>query len=710
MAPSPQAVDDATELTIEAWRVLENEQGALGLSDLRIQPAGDFIASAERNPTTPAERTAILDQAALLFTHLYPHLPFKAEIYNMQNPVEWMEQNLRPHVATLSERDFHSSMIDMFTLVCDPHTLYGLPSPYRGAVAFLPFQMRSYTDESGTHYVVTKVMKTRPDGSFGHPWFGTGAEIVVMADQPVDTFMQWEAARLFGGNESARLMRATIHTTVRPLTFCQPPFDDQLPVEELQYRPLGSSEVRILRIPWAVATGLGQAGGIPSKAFSISSATAAMIAHTRQLHPDGDLPVMPDAAQVSQIPEVFQFRAPIDLPNPGDPEGRYGYLRIRSFTDGSSAPGLTDRLVEEFRRILTMIDQSAPEGVVLDIRGNPGGDVQAAERMLQMLTPRRIEPARFHLANTPAVLDILRRVKTALADRDHLTPEEDSKLTDAHVELGPWFADSDNQPLPEGERLTSGQTLTDPESANEIGQVYQGRLALLVDGLTYSAADIFAGGFQDHGIGLVVGPCGTTGGGGANVWSHEDLLTKLGPSPGLPLARLPRDATMSIAIRRSSRVGPFAGRPVEDVGVHTDAQYVSCSLDDLIAGQPGIVSRACQLLAELPLRRVDVSGIEIAPDGSVHGELRTINIAAVKFYLDGTLSGEMAIEADGVHDCRMSPASQDAPSELRIEGYFMAPRIGPLLAAVRTVVLRAPEPPSDEPDTVTQSITGTDTP
>ena len=41
---------------------------------------------------------------------------------------------------------------------------------------------------------------------------------------------------------------------------------------------------------------------------------------------------------------------------------------------------------------------------------------------------------------------------------------------------------------------------------------------LLVDALAYSATDIFAAGFEDHEIGLIIGTASGTGAGGANVW------------------------------------------------------------------------------------------------------------------------------------------------------------------------------------------------
>jgi hypothetical protein len=702
--PVPLAEDDATELTFQSWRVLENSRETLGLPELRIQPAAEFMAAAEKNPTSVAERTLILDQAALLFTHLYPHLPFKADIYHNQDPVEWMEANLRPVIGKLSERDFHAFMIDMFTLVCDPHTLYGLPSPYRGAVAFLPFQIRTFGDAT-QHYVVTKLMKAQPDGSFGHPFFGIGAELVTMAGQPVDVFMTRMSDRLFGGNQAARLLRASIHCTIRPLTFCQPPFDDQLPDEVLQYRPAGSSEIRTIRIPWAVATGLGKMTSIPNAAFSISTSTAAMSACQSMLHAPAQAVDTVPPGEPSEITDVFEPGGLVDE--------RIGYLRIKQFTDGSNAPGTTDRLVAEFRRILERMDQTAPDGLVLDIRSNPGGDVQAAERMLQMLTPGPIEPARFHLANTPGMLGVLQNIRQGVANRAGLSSADDSKLTDAHVELGPWLADADNVPLPHGERLTSGQPLTDRAAANDTGQVYQGRVILLVDSLTYSAADIFAGGFQDHGIGLVMGWEGVTGGGGANLWSHSDLLTRLGPEPGLPLAKLPRDATMSVAIRRSSRVGPFEGKPVEDVGVKVDLPYIATELDDLLADQPGMIRRAADALKSRPLHRVDATGITVNPDGSITGKLRAVNVSHVEFHVDGKAAAQMKLRGDAVHPFEIPSAGTDAPGKLRIEGW-RSEKSGhqafDILVAVRTVILRTEAPAPEPSDPVTQSITGTDLP
>jgi C-terminal processing protease CtpA/Prc len=77
-----------------------------------------------------------------------------------------------------------------------------------------------------------------------------------------------------------------------------------------------------------------------------------------------------------------------------------------------------------------------------------------------------------------------------------------------------------------GATYSQGFPITPPEKANEIGQVYHGLTVLITDALCYSTTGIFAAGYQDHGIGIIIGTDENTGAGGANVWDHR-LLSQL---------------------------------------------------------------------------------------------------------------------------------------------------------------------------------------
>jgi hypothetical protein len=691
----PVPAEDGSETTQQAWQNLEAKAG------LRVRPILDFVRDADQHRTSLADRQALLDQATLMFDHLYPHMPFKAELYQLTHPSDYLRASVQPAIESLSETDFHAQMISAFSLVRDAHTLYGLPSPYRGAVAFLPFEIRPYLDsKAGWRFFVISAM-------VGFPLLGPGAEIMGWGDLSPLAHVQRTEVHLPGGNFFASLTRASIHTTLRPLTFVQLPFPDEMPEVTVHYKPAKSEDVRNIRVPWAVATGFPSGGGFPSSAFSISPAAMMSRQCGRILH-GWKASESTDPKQVSSIPEVFDFqyiggpceKGTIDMAHLTDdehPAARLGYLRIHAFSDGSSAPGSTERMVAEFQRIVTLLDQHAPGGLVIDIRGNPGGDVQAAEQMLQMLTPGMIQPARFHLANTATVLAVLQSLSGVDAAR--LSPEDSVRLSEARAELEAWAEDASNIPLPHGAPLTSGQSLTDSGSANAIGQVYHGRgVALLIDSLTYSAADIFAAGFQDHSIGPILGTSLLTGGGGANVWSHQDLVNKLGPRPGVAIATLPGDASMSLAIRRCSRVGPFEGQPVEDNGVQVDSYYLTDGVGDLVAGNPGILRLASRQFRGRPDCRVDASAAGANPDGSVSVDVQTTGIAVLKFFLNGHPASEAAT---GAKSYKVSAVAGVVPGILRIEGYSDQQ----VLLRARTIVLEKPAS-RDDFDPATQSIVG----
>jgi hypothetical protein len=70
-------IEDGSALTASVWKTLEAEGSSLGLPELKVQPLTEFLQAAELQKMTTAEKHGILDQAVLLFDHLYPHLTFK---------------------------------------------------------------------------------------------------------------------------------------------------------------------------------------------------------------------------------------------------------------------------------------------------------------------------------------------------------------------------------------------------------------------------------------------------------------------------------------------------------------------------------------------------------------------------------------------------------------------------------------------------------
>src|SRR5258708_1772563 len=143
------------------------------------------------------------------------------------------------------------------------------------------------------------------------------------------------------------------------------------------------------------------------------------------------------------------------------------------------------------------------------------------------MTPATIEPERFHVINTPLILQ--------MCERDHDRGQDQ--------DLGQW-RDSVREAVETGSTFSQGLWLTPADFCNAIGQTYQGPVVLIVDAGCYSTTDMFAAGFQDHNIGIVLGTSGHTGAGGANVWQHADLERTLPPATS-PFKPLPGHGTES---------------------------------------------------------------------------------------------------------------------------------------------------------------------
>jgi C-terminal processing protease CtpA/Prc len=184
------------------------------------------------------------------------------------------------------------------------------------------------------------------------------------------------------------------------------------------------------------------------------------------------------------------------------------------------------------------------------VRGNPGGNILAGEYLLRLFTDTEIEPAPVGLRNT--------LLTQRVAANSHLRQWLPS------IELA----------VETGEPFSQSFPLSDPDTCNEVGRVYPGKTVLLIDAASYSATDFFCAGYQDHGIGKILGATPHTGAGGANVWSYSVLQDHFDDLPGgapPPLAPLPRGIDMRIAFRRSLRVGATnRGLPVEGLGVSAD--------------------------------------------------------------------------------------------------------------------------------------------
>lgn len=503
------------------------------------------LASAARGGAASldgGQRLRVVDALIAVLGGVYCHLPQKRAGYAF-DPVQALHL-LRRRCVALSDGEFHLAITGLVTGLRDAHTRYRGPASLRGKVAALPFLIEHYGSPDAPCFVVSKLA----DGArVGKRSFECGVELEFWNGVPFARAVDVYADRETGGRPDARRARALESFTFRALDYGPPP-DEQWVI--IGYRTLNGQSEEV-RIPWRLvepgradtavrdtARGRLKVGADPA-AEAVRRTKKLMFAPTRwAAEQDGhdrsrDRRSTKDGAWIdTDFEDILGARVITAR------RRRLGYLRIWTFDVEDH-----EAFVAETIRLLGLLPD---QGLIIDVRANPGGLIWAAERLLQLFTANRITPTRFALLASP----ITRAMAASPFNRLELEGWA-SSLDDA-VATGDLYS----QPLP----------LTDPEWCNDIGQRYRGPVVTVADPNTYSSGDLFCAGFVDNQIGPLVTVGTGTGAGGANVWTDafvRDALT------GTPYAfpPLPADVGFTLAIRRAVRGGPSDGLPIEDSGV-----------------------------------------------------------------------------------------------------------------------------------------------
>jgi len=504
----------------------------------------DFLRSV--TPLAGEARYQLVEQALVLLEGAYVHLRLKQAMHGV-DPVQRLRL-LYHRLGTLSDTQFHSELAGIFRSLRDLHTVYQLPDPYRGHVATLGFLVERYVAADGPHYLITSAHP-----QLARRGLAAGVELIAWNGIPIERAVELNAERQAGSNHDARLARGLEALMLRSLRTGVPP-DEQWVIVEWRR---GRSQSRETRVPWSVMAAGSTAGGAAQEPVSAISGVLGIDAAaeaTRQIKRELFAPAKARSAAALSLRNLLRADTVRNR------RRRYAHLRIFSFNISSAR-----RFLEAVSRLLSFFPE---DGLIVDIRGNPGGNIPAAEALIQLLTPRATTPARFSFATTPLAL--------SLCDKNPSLRIWSTSIR-AAVETGEPYS----QPFP----------LTDPEALTDGLTRYHGPVVLTTDALCYSAADIFAAGFQDNGIGPILGTALQTGAGGANVWTH-DLLRLWLPDH---LESLPAGTSFRIALRRATRVNAQEAVPLEDLGVSADHTH-ELTRRDLTSRNEDLLQAAAQLL------------------------------------------------------------------------------------------------------------------
>jgi Peptidase family S41 len=537
----------------------------------------------------PEDRLKVIDTLIPLIEGVYCHLPQKRAGY-AADPVQALRL-LRQQCIEMTDGEFHLAVTGIITGLRDAHTRYVGPSGLRDKVAVLPFLVESYGPQDAPRFIVSKLARTAantPD--LKRAGFAEGVELVSWNFVPMSRAVDVYALRETGGRRDARRARALETLTFRSLDYGPPP--DEYKVN-IGFR-VGRS-LREVCIPWRVV-GIPPAtlGKDPQGALRAAwnpSAESVRKAKTLMFAPDtwdagrpgtsggkaGARAMAKTAARTAgvaigedletSLPNVLSARTvPATIPV-GKHQKRVevGYLRIWSFDVYDH-----EAFVAEVRRLL---GQLPADRLIVDLRGNPGGLIWAAERLLQLFTDKLVTPTRFSLVATP--------LTRAMAESEF-----------NHLELDAWL-DSLTDAVSTGEVYSAPVALTDPAWCQDIGRTYPGTAVLVVDPNTYSSGDLFAAGWADHEIGPLISIGEATGAGGANVWGDLQLNEALAGT-AYEFDPLPEGIHFTMAIRRAIRSGLSDGVPIEDLGIR--GTPYALTRRDLLEGNPDLHSFCARTL------------------------------------------------------------------------------------------------------------------
>jgi len=496
----------------------------------------DFLNRAQN--LTPRDRARIVEQAIMVFEGFHVNLPLKMAMYAVDPLRRLRLLQLRRRAFFNDDLSFHREMTQIFNSVNDLHTNYLLPRPFATHSAWLPFIVEFCYQNGEPTYLATKV---RDKEFFADARFREGVEILYWNGVPIKRAVDIAGTQSpsGAGNAAARHTFGVYSLTLRPLKYLPPPDEEWVIVG---YRTHRGGRTREVRIPWRVS----RSDAINMARPARSTVTGYIGALRKLLYAKRNIPEQIEKAKKPKD------NGPVRIREVQTAHGKFGYVRIFTFDVGDNV----DAFVNDFAAKITCLPS---KGLIIDIRGNNGGKTAAAERLLQFISRdhprRRIEPERSCFLNTLRTL-------------------EWCKLQKSNLDLGfrglrPWI-ESIERALQNRAQYSASFPITDPELCNVLGRLYSGPVIMIADGLTRSAAELLAAGFQDHG-GRILGVDKTTGGAGASIRRHSQLrafFKKAGRRS--PFKPLPLEIDFGIPFRRFQRVRRNAGIEIEDFGVKAD--------------------------------------------------------------------------------------------------------------------------------------------
>jgi len=489
---------------------------------------------------TEAERQTLADQAYLFLNELFVHRKVKVKDFGKSaDPIPKLEA-LKKEAKSLSNEEFHNKISSVFTDLHDLHTNYIAPKPLSCAATFIPVSFESVIDNGKNVVLVSKKLKIQAQASEG---IEVGDELVSINGAKTEDVLS-ELGKLSGGaNADAMRVRAVEMLSLRSLSTQELPKEDELKLVLKR-----GDKTNEKTIPWFAFRNLDCLAHDER-----SEETRLSLKYRFNLSEDefqkkynrifGSPSLVSKARRwnaPSPLDEVFE------VASISTPAGLIGYVQLKGFSwDNENLDVAT--VVEGFRREIEG-RLSKAIGLVIDVRGNPGGYIVFAEKLVQLFSTKEVEPTKVQMLANKLNENIFLKAND----------QEDNRWSEAV-----------RAAVTAGREMIAPMPITPKSEANSLGQIWFRPVVVLTDAACYSACDLFSGGMQDNGAGVIIGVHKTTGAGGANVMEHG-VFKQIMEGENNPFEELPYSQNMRVSWRQTVRSGKFAGQLIEDTGVRSD--------------------------------------------------------------------------------------------------------------------------------------------
>lgn len=539
-------------------------------AEITVRSLSYFINETNALPFSLADKRSMVQAVKKVYEGLNPHrflhdnflgIDFSAAL----DAIELSED--------LSNTDFYVKMEQTFQLMDDKHSVFVLPYPFNSSVATLGFEPKIFFDKDGDdpmkrRYVVSDFPTNLiPEGST----IAVGSEILSFNGVPIDEAVRELGRNSYGSNKAAQIDSGVNLLAFRVLMGEQIPFE---PTVDIGFVNADGEEGVVtltwlfveFRLPEMLDTMVrhftpGDSGPCSrprSSAWNIqkpdksASVGPKLLNSNVRVVEEGRIPIPVDPA--------FQARFQAEVLSTSN--GPIGRFVLPDF--GSLA---TPELVAEITRVLSILPEN---GLIMDLRNNGGGQPDYVKLLVEMVSG--ITPPQ-----QPTSLRATQFTKDAFDSvTDELTPEEFRALSGYRASIG--------TAIKVGEPF-SGATvgLYSEVIANvsvPVPRAYFGPVVTLVNGITYSAGDLYSSLQADLDLSLLVGVSDNVGAGGASTLGYQTLAEMF---PGVldPLPGVTDYGHFTSSFSRYYRSGKKLGAIVENFGVKPEVRYYP-TLDDAL--------------------------------------------------------------------------------------------------------------------------------